>query len=54
MTDKVIKAIEAIALFQALGSWVENDAYTPEPGDYIFYDWQDSGVGDNTGGTARG
>lgn len=39
-----------IALFQKLGSWVENDAYTPEPGDYIFYDWQDSGEGDNKGG----
>lgn len=38
-----------IALFQKLGSWVENDAYTPEPGDYIFYDWQDNGTGDNKG-----
>lgn len=40
-----------IALFQKLGSWVENDGYTPLPGDYIFYDWQDSGVGDNKGGS---
>lgn len=38
-----------IALFQKLGRWVENDAYVPSPGDYIFYDWQDSGSGDNTG-----
>ena len=30
-----------IALFQTLGCWVENDAYVPSPGDYIFYDWQD-------------
>lgn len=38
-----------IQLFQKLGSWQENDAYVPSPGDYIFYDWDDSGVGDNTG-----
>ena len=30
-----------IELFKKLGSWVENDAYVPKPGDYIFYDWQD-------------
>ncbi len=33
-----------IELFKKLGSWQENDAYVPKPGDYIFYDWQDSGV----------
>ena len=38
-----------IALFKKLGAWQENDAYTPKPGDVIFYDWQDSGTGDNTG-----
>ena len=38
-----------IELFKKLGSWQENDAYVPSPGDYIFYDWQDSGIGDNTG-----
>lgn len=38
-----------IELFKKLGSWVENDAYVPSPGDYIFYDWQDTGVGDCTG-----
>ena len=38
-----------IALFQKIGRWVENDAYVPKPGDYIFYDWDDNGVGDNTG-----
>lgn len=31
------------------GIWVENDAYVPKVGDVIMYDWQDSGVGDNTG-----
>lgn len=40
---------QMIALFQALNRWVENDAYVPEPGDVIFYDWDDSGKGDNTG-----
>ena len=38
-----------IELFKKLGSWQENDAHVPSPGDYIFYDWQDSGVGDNKG-----
>lgn len=28
-----------IRLFRDLDSWVEDDAYTPLPGDYIFYDW---------------
>lgn len=40
---------EMIALFKKLDEWVENDAYVPKPGDVIFYDWQDSGSGDNTG-----
>lgn len=39
-----------IELFKSLGSWMENDAYVPSPGDYIFYDWQDSGKGENTAG----
>ena len=30
-----------IELFKKLGSWEENDAHVPQPGDYIFYDWQD-------------
>lgn len=38
-----------IELFKKLGAWVENENRTPNPGDIIFYDWQDSGVGDNTG-----
>lgn len=38
-----------IELFKKLGSWQENDAYVPSPGDIIFYDWDDNGVGDNTG-----
>ena len=38
-----------IRLYQELGRWVEDDFYTPQPGDVIFYDWQDSGNGDNQG-----
>lgn len=38
-----------IALLQKKGIWVENDAYIPSPGDLIFYDWDDSGSGDNRG-----
>lgn len=36
-------------LFKKIGAWVENDAYIPKAGDYIFYDWGDNGVGDTTG-----
>lgn len=32
-----------------LGLWRENDAYIPETGDVIMYDWQDDGKGDNMG-----
>lgn len=38
-----------INLFQKLGRWQEKDDYTPATGDYIFYDWNDSGAGDNKG-----
>ena len=34
---------------KTMGIWIENDAYVPQPGDCILYDWQDSGAGDNTG-----
>ncbi|MDE6107532.1 MAG: CHAP domain-containing protein [Oscillospiraceae bacterium] len=40
---------EHIKRFQAMNAWVEDDAYIPSPGDYIFYDWQDGGAGDCTG-----
>lgn len=32
-----------------MGIWVEDDAFVPQPGDIIMYDWQDSGSGDNAG-----
>lgn len=38
-----------IALFQKMGRWKENDAYVPEIGDVVFYDWADDGKGDNQG-----
>lgn len=40
---------QMIELFKKLGAWIEDDAYIPKAGDVIFYDWQDSGTGDNTG-----
>lgn len=40
---------QMIELFKKMGCWVENDAAVPEPGWICFYDWNDSGVGDNTG-----
>ena len=38
-----------IALYQKAGRWQESDAYKPQPGDIIMYDWQDTGTGDNAG-----
>lgn len=38
-----------IALFKRIGCWAENENRTPKAGDIIFYDWEDSGSGDNTG-----
>lgn len=38
-----------IDLFKKIGAWVESDSRVPKPGDIIFYDWEDSGKGDNTG-----
>lgn len=40
---------QMIELFRKMGRWVEDDAYIPSPGDYIFYDWDDSGAGDCAG-----
>ena len=38
-----------IALFEKMGCWVEDDGYTPLPGDLIFYSSADKGRGDCTG-----
>lgn len=40
---------EQIALFDRVGDWEESDWYLPQPGDYIFYDWEGKLFGDNTG-----
>ena len=40
---------EMIKLLSAIGAYVEADNYTPKPADLIFYDWQDSGAGENKG-----
>ncbi len=32
-----------------LNIWVETDKYIPEAGDWILYDWDDTGKGDNKG-----
>ena len=38
-----------IALYQKIGRWVEDDSYTPQIADILFYDWEDNTVGDNKG-----
>lgn len=40
---------QLIEMFKNLGAWDENDARVPNPGDIIFYDWEDNGKGDNNG-----
>ena len=40
---------EMIKLCQVMGIWIENENRVPNPGDIIFYDWDDTGKGDNTG-----
>ena len=40
---------QQVELFKKLGSWDESDARTPNPGDIIYYDWDDNGKGDNVG-----
>lgn len=37
------------SLFSKAGRWIEDDAYIPQTGDFIFYDWDDTGSGDNIG-----
>ena len=35
--------------YKAAGRFVEDDSFVPQPADLMFYDWQDSGTGDNHG-----
>lgn len=38
-----------IELYKKAGRWEENDAYVPQLGDLVMYDWGDNGIGDNKG-----
>lgn len=38
-----------VEIAQKKGIWVENDAYAPGLAEACVYDWDDNGVGDNTG-----
>lgn len=44
-----ISCNELINQAKKMGCWVEADDYTPQPGDAVLYDWNDNGVGDNSG-----
>ena len=43
-----------IGLFQDLGCWEEDDSAIPLPGDVIYYDWDEKGLGDCTGWADHG
>lgn len=52
MTDVILPECSCprmIALYDGRGQWIEDDAYVPQIGDIIMYDWQDTGAGDNRG-----
>ena len=34
-------------LMKEAGMWVESDSFVPTPGDFLIYDWGDSGKGDD-------
>jgi hypothetical protein len=38
-----------IELFKKMGCWEESDSIVPNPGNIVYYDWEDGGSGDNTG-----
>ena len=38
-----------IGLFQEIGCWLETDSAIPLPGDILYYDWDETGLGDCTG-----
>lgn len=38
-----------IELLKAKGIWIEDESVTPKPGYICLYDWDDNGVGNNTG-----
>lgn len=38
-----------IELWKKMGRWEEKDSYVPQVADILYFDWQDSGKGDNVG-----
>lgn len=38
-----------ISMWTKMGRWMENDNYTPQPGDYIYFDWDGSIYTDSVG-----
>lgn len=38
-----------ISKAKKMGIWIESDKHKPKEGDWLLYDWQDSGRGDNKG-----
>lgn len=40
---------DMVSKYQRIGRWMEDDNYLPQMGDIVFYDWDDSGSGDNAG-----
>lgn len=44
-----ISCFYLIEAAKKMGIWVEDDAYVPNIADAVLYDWEDNGVGDNTG-----
>ena len=48
-----VSCIQMINLFKKKGVWIENENRTPNVGDIIFYDWDDSGKGDAKGSSAH-
>lgn len=52
MTDIIpteVGAHEQLQKFRDMGAFEESDKYFPKVGDIIYYDWDDSGYGDNKG-----
>ena len=44
-----VSCAKLIELAKAKGIWIEADTYTPAPADFLLYDWNDNGKGENKG-----
>lgn len=40
---------DMVSKYKAAGRWMEDDAYMPQIGDVVFYDWEAKSSGDDTG-----